>query len=56
MSMTHPALLVRKVKPNFKLLGPRFGKNDEGGRSGHPGADQDEIAEFEKHRNLEPGA
>ena len=29
------AILVKKVKPNFKTLGPKFGQHDEGYFSSH---------------------
>jgi isoleucyl-tRNA synthetase len=41
-------LLVRKVKPNFKLLGPRFGKNMKEAGAAILALTQTEIAEFEK--------
>ena len=48
-------LLVRKVKPNFKLLGPRFGKKMKEAGAAILALTQPEIAEFEKlgSRNLE---
>ena len=48
-------LLVRKVKPNFKLLGPRFGKKMKEAGAAILALTQSEIAEFEKlgTRNLE---
>jgi isoleucyl-tRNA synthetase len=48
-------LLVRKVKPNFKLLGPRFGKKMKEAGAAILALTQPEIAEFEKlgKRNLE---
>jgi isoleucyl-tRNA synthetase len=48
-------LLVRKVKPNFKLLGPRFGKKMKEAGAAILALTQAEIAEFEKFgtRNLE---
>ncbi len=48
-------LLVRKVKPNFKLLGPRFGKKMKEAGAAILALTQPEIAEFEKlgTRNLE---
>ncbi len=41
-------LLVRKVKPNFKLLGPRFGKKMKEAGAAIMALTQSEIAEFEK--------
>ncbi len=41
-------ILVRKVKPNFKLLGPRFGKNMKEAGAAIMALSQDQIAEFEK--------
>ena len=41
-------LLVRKVKPNFKLLGPRFGKKMKEAGAAIMAITQSEIAEFEK--------
>ncbi len=47
-------LIVRKVKPNFKLLGPRFGKKMKEAGAAIMALTQSEIAEFEKlgTRNL----
>jgi isoleucyl-tRNA synthetase len=41
-------ILVRKVKPNFKLLGPRFGKNMKEAGAAILALTQPQIAEFEK--------
>jgi isoleucyl-tRNA synthetase len=41
-------LLIRKVKPNFKLLGPRFGKKMKEAGAAIMALTQEEIAEFEK--------
>ncbi len=41
-------LLIRKVKPNFKLLGPRFGKNMKEAGAAILALTQAEIAAFEK--------
>jgi isoleucyl-tRNA synthetase len=41
-------ILVRKVKPNFKLLGPRFGKNMKEAGAAIMALSQAQIAEFEK--------
>ncbi|MDF1560999.1 MAG: isoleucine--tRNA ligase [Bacteroidales bacterium] len=47
-------MLIRKVKPNFKLLGPRFGKKMKEAGAAILAMTQEEIAEFEKlgARNL----
>ncbi len=42
-------LLIRKVKPNFKMLGPRFGKNMKEAGAAILALTQTEIAEFEKN-------
>ena len=42
-------LLVRKVKPNFKLLGPKFGKKMKEAGAAILALTQSEIAEFEKN-------
>jgi isoleucyl-tRNA synthetase len=41
-------ILVRKVKPNFKLLGPRFGKKMKEAGAAIMALTQEEIAAFEK--------
>lgn len=41
-------MLIRKVKPNFKLLGPRFGKNMKEAGAAILALNQEEIAAFEK--------
>lgn len=41
-------MLVRKVKPNFKLLGPRFGRNMKEAGAAIMALTQQEIALFEK--------
>ncbi len=41
-------LLIRRVKPNFKMLGPRFGKNMKEAGAAILALTQNEIAEFEK--------
>ena len=47
-------LIVRKVKPNFKLLGPRFGKKMKEAGAAIMALTQSEIAEFEKLGTTEP--
>jgi len=42
-------ILIRKVKPNFKLLGPRFGKKMKEAGAAIMAMTQQGIAEFEKH-------
>jgi len=42
-------MLIRKVKPNFKMLGPRFGKNMKEAGAAILALTQTEIAEFEKN-------
>jgi isoleucyl-tRNA synthetase len=41
-------MLIRKVKPNFKLLGPRFGRKMKEAGAAIMALTQNEIAEFEK--------
>ena len=41
-------MLIRRVKPNFKLLGPRFGKKMKEAGAAIMALTQPEIAEFEK--------
>jgi isoleucyl-tRNA synthetase len=41
-------MLIRKVKPSFKLLGPRFGKKMKEAGAAILAMTQEEIAEFEK--------
>ena len=41
-------ILVKRVKPNFKLLGPRFGKSMKDAGAAIMALSQTEIAEFEK--------
>jgi isoleucyl-tRNA synthetase len=50
-------ILIRRVKPNFKLLGPRFGKKMKEAGAAIMALTQEQIASFEKHgtMNLEIG-
>ena len=41
-------ILVKRIKPNFKTLGPRFGKQMKEVSGIINGMDQDQIADFEK--------
>jgi len=45
-------VLVKKVKANFKALGPRYGKLMKQLASVLPGLSQSQIAEYERHRAL----
>ncbi len=46
-------MLVRRVKPNFRLLGPRFGKQMKEAGAAIMAMTQDEIALFEKEGSRE---
>jgi isoleucyl-tRNA synthetase len=46
-------ILVKRIKPNFKALGPRFGKLMKEIGSAINGLDQEQIAEFEKEQSFE---
>ncbi len=46
-------MLVKQIKPDFKKLGPRFGKQMKSVAGAIQGLDQDGIAELERSGNLE---
>ncbi|MCK4880213.1 MAG: class I tRNA ligase family protein, partial [Bacteroidales bacterium] len=46
-------ILVKRIKPNFKTLGPRFGKLMKEVSGAINGLDQEQIAEFEKTQSCE---
>ncbi len=46
-------ILVKRIKPNFKTLGPRFGKLMKEVSGAINGMDQEEIAAFEKAQSCE---
>ena len=46
-------ILVRRVKPNFKLLGPKFGKQMKEAGAAIMALTQDEIAQFERDGSRE---
>ena len=48
-------ILVKKIKPNFKTLGPKYGKQMKQISAFINGMNQEDIADFEKHekRNIE---
>ena len=48
-------ILVRKVKPNFKLLGPRFGKNMKEAGAAIMALSQDSDSRIRETGNMEPG-
>ncbi|MFO7722279.1 MAG: isoleucine--tRNA ligase [Bacteroidales bacterium] len=48
----HNTTLVKKGKPNFKALGPRYGKLMKEIAARVQGMNQDDILEFERHRQL----
>jgi isoleucyl-tRNA synthetase len=45
-------ILVKRIKANFKVLGPRYGKLMKEVSSAINGMDQEEIAKFEKERSF----
>ena len=49
-------ILVKRIKPNFKTLGPRFGKLMKEIGAAINGMEQDEIATFEKEKAFSIGA
>jgi isoleucyl-tRNA synthetase len=48
----HNTTLVKKGKPNFKALGPRYGKLMKEIASRVQGMNQEDILDFERHRQL----
>ncbi len=46
-------ILVKRIKPNFKTLGPRFGKQMKEVSGAINGLDQEQIAAFEKAKSCE---
>ncbi|MCK4749081.1 MAG: class I tRNA ligase family protein, partial [Bacteroidales bacterium] len=46
-------ILVKRIKPNFKALGPRFGKLMKEIGAAINGMDQEQIAAFEKQQSFE---
>lgn len=44
-------VLVKKIKPNFKTLGPKYGKFMKQIAGSINGLNQDDISEFEKNKN-----
>jgi isoleucyl-tRNA synthetase len=46
-------ILVKRIKPNFKVLGPRYGKLMKEVSAAINGMDQEQIAAFEKEQSFE---
>ncbi len=46
-------ILVKRIKPNFKVLGPRYGKLMKEVGAAINGMDQEEIARFEKEKSFQ---